>query len=363
MTGGIEDKIYGCLLGGAIGDALGAPFENWTYYQIRDEFGKADTFYAFEHPHADGKPGTITGDSVMRHYLALAITEHDGRVTPEEFAETLLAHLNPNRVWIAEEIMIKKLAVGMSPREVGRRMIPTSSATSAIPPIGIVNAADPRQAYRDGIDIASVLQDGINRDAAAAVAAGIARACSPNATSCDVLETIHEHASDPLIRRIELSIRVAEESATVDAFVEEFYSDLLDWTWPAVDWSVEKYQKGRVFSSNSLESLAAVVGILVLHGDDPNRAIVEAASFGRDCDAIGSIVGCIVGTLYGATVFRDSWITTCKNANTNFFRELYGKSDVNFETVGEQLHRGLENERHRTEMRAQELSDLLDNEV
>lgn len=29
------DKIYGCLIGGAIGDAMGAPAEDWHYTDIR----------------------------------------------------------------------------------------------------------------------------------------------------------------------------------------------------------------------------------------------------------------------------------------------------------------------------------------
>lgn len=35
----LEDKIYGCLLGGLIGDAMGAPGEGKTYTQIAERFG------------------------------------------------------------------------------------------------------------------------------------------------------------------------------------------------------------------------------------------------------------------------------------------------------------------------------------
>ena len=34
------DKIYGCLLGGMIGDAFGAPAENLTYMGIKEKFGE-----------------------------------------------------------------------------------------------------------------------------------------------------------------------------------------------------------------------------------------------------------------------------------------------------------------------------------
>jgi ADP-ribosylglycohydrolase len=38
------DQVYGCLIGGAIGDALGAPVENWHYADIRRKHGKVTEF-------------------------------------------------------------------------------------------------------------------------------------------------------------------------------------------------------------------------------------------------------------------------------------------------------------------------------
>ena len=34
----LEDRIYGCLLGGLIGDAMGAPTEGKTYQQIAETY-------------------------------------------------------------------------------------------------------------------------------------------------------------------------------------------------------------------------------------------------------------------------------------------------------------------------------------
>lgn len=36
-------KVYGCLIGGAIGDAMGAPAEDWHYSDIRPKFGRIDS--------------------------------------------------------------------------------------------------------------------------------------------------------------------------------------------------------------------------------------------------------------------------------------------------------------------------------
>ncbi len=61
------DRIAGCLLGGAVGDALGAPIEFLRLSEIRDRFGPAGlTDYA----PAYGRLGAITDDTQMTLFTA-----------------------------------------------------------------------------------------------------------------------------------------------------------------------------------------------------------------------------------------------------------------------------------------------------
>lgn len=60
--------MYGCLIGGAIGDAMGAPVENWHYTDIRERYGKVDRFLSYERGiTTTGVAGGITDDSALRH--------------------------------------------------------------------------------------------------------------------------------------------------------------------------------------------------------------------------------------------------------------------------------------------------------
>jgi ADP-ribosylglycohydrolase len=232
-----------------------------------------------------------------------------------------------------------------------------------IAPVGIVNAADPGQAYQDGFNIASVTQDGVDRDAAATVAAGIAEAFSPGATVYDVIEAMLEHSTEIVYRGMDLALGLAEESDTFDDFVALFYDELLDWTWPAVEWDREKFYRGEIFGASSRELFPATVGLLSLwDGDDPDRLIVEGANFGRDADTIASLLGNVAGALNGASEIRDEWIERCEEANEDFFEELHGDPAENFAAMASRLESALGAERRQAAERVATLDDLLQSE-
>ena len=60
----LVDKIYGCLAGGLIGDAMGAPVEGKTYTYIEETYGP-EGVSDFE--------GVGTDDTAIRVQLASAI--------------------------------------------------------------------------------------------------------------------------------------------------------------------------------------------------------------------------------------------------------------------------------------------------
>lgn len=328
------DRIRGSLFGGAIGDALGAPVEGWHWEDIRARHGKMEEFLPFDCGYARGA-GHVTDDSYLRHLLCMSIVDRGGRVTPDEFAATLAATMNPARLWVNETLALHKIRQGMNPWwETGRGNIPAGCATMAIAPIGIVNAGDPRQAYQDAFCIASVNQDGNNRDFAACFAAGIAAAFVPGANEESVIAAFFDH-SDYLSRRaLRWTLELAEKSATVDEFADRFYrSPLLDWSWPQHRWTPRDH-----FCGNSIEFVPAVAALLRLCAGDPNRAIIEGASFGRDCDTIGSCVGSTVGILHGANALRPHWVAQVEAANADIFRELHGDPAHGFGAMAEKLH-------------------------
>jgi len=350
-----NDAIYGCLIAAAIGDALGAPVEGWYWTDIREKYGRVEEFMPFDTGYSDGSPGTYTDDSVLRHYLALCIIEHGRRVTPDDWGEYWIQHVNTKRLWIAEEVARIKLAQGMNPWFTGRENVPAGCASMMIQPVGIVNAGNPRQAFQDGMNIAGVNQSGSNQEAAASVAAGQAEALKHDATVDSVIGAMYDNSSFLMRRAYDLTMDLARASDSVDSFATKFYDKMLDWSWPQRKWSKERY-----FSGNSLEFVPVVMAILSLCEGDVNECLIEGASFGRDCDTIAAVVGGLAGALQGATAVRPQWIEQSEQANGPFFEEVEGSDEMTVKSVADRLIGVLENEALAARQRAGQLAGLLE---
>lgn len=362
MATDVTDSVYGCLIGGAIGDSLGAPVEGWTHDRIQEEYGTLEEFKQYYMPYSNTEPGTITSDTTMRHYLCLALVEYDGRVTPADFADVLREHLNPDRVWINEEIVVKKLSAGIDPWDAGRGSVPDNKATSAIPPIGIINAGDPEQAYQDGYNIASLLQDGHHRHATATVAAGVAEAISPDATIESIVETMMDQSTGVVTRALDIALGYVEATDSTEELIETLYDRFLDWQWPAVHWDREKYNSGELFSASTLETLPTAVAILASCEGDVNRSIVQGVNYGRDSDAVATVAGSLAGTLNGADKIDDEWKDKVEDRNRDFFEELEGDPNADFQSMADRLVTSLEKEREKATLREESLGRILDND-
>jgi ADP-ribosylglycohydrolase len=375
MAKDILDAVYGCLIGGAIGDALGAPVEGWYWTDIRAKHGRVTELmpgfgntgacyggttgerYGAAYDGPPSQPGWITDDTTMRHYLSLAIARKQGRVTPDDYRDVLVELFNPNRVWVNERALIWKLKAGVNPWDSGRGQIPAGCATMMIAPVGIINAGNPAQAYQDGWNIAYVDQEGHNRDGAATVAAGVAAAFLPDATVETVLATMTKYSSEFMRRAIELTMDLATTSDSVDDFAEKYYAKMLDWSWPSPPGHA--WNKDRFFSGNTVELVPITMAILHLCDGDVNESIIEAASFGRDCDTTASLAGSIAGVMHGASALRRDWIETVEQANVDFFVEVEGDPRANFLAMARRLVSALEAEHRTAEARARLLQTLL----
>lgn len=291
----LEEKIYGCLLGGLIGDAMGAPGEGKTYAQIQERFGP-EGIVDFE--------GVGTDDTAIREQLIDAITKahQAGRdVTCDDFAQSFLDHKARNyRLWyVPVKNAFHKYEAGLRlPAYAGWDNMQSSSTAMSLSPLGIINACDPRRAVLETLDVASFIHHGASgfcRDAACAMTAAVAAAFAPDASVERILAAATAYllpqSARELRGRIEESLALARETGSYEAFRAAYYARHL---YPT--------------ASDSRETVPATLALFWLAGGDPERAIRYGANFGRDADTIGTMVGGLSGAFRGAAALPPRWV-------------------------------------------------------
>ncbi len=302
----LEDKIYGCLVGGLVGDAMGAPGESKTFQQIQDKFGPQG-ITDFE--------GKGTDDTAIREQLIQAIFDADGYPTVDSFAQTFIDSRESNyRLWyIPVKNAFHKLEAGLSlPAYAGWGNQQSSSTAMAFSPMGIINACHPRQAAFEALQVGSFIHNGPSgfcRDGAAALSAAVAEAFSPEATVDSIMGAATRFllpvSAAEMIGAIEQALALARSEGSYENFRAAFYESSL-----------------REVICDSRETVPVVLAIVELAKGDPRQAILWGANFGRDADTIGTMVGGIVGALHGAAGLPEAWVAKVE-ANPNVrYREM-----------------------------------------
>lgn len=324
------DAVYGCLVGGAIGDAMGGVTEMMTYEHIDRTFGWIDSLQPrgttaqtarFE---PGARAGQVTDDTRLRNLLCSAIIGARGRITADEWAQTWLDHMEGWFYIPVVNAFFKVFLKAASPREAGRGNMGSNSTAMSIAPIGLVNACDPRQAAWDAYNVAGLVHEGYAREAACAVAAAVAEAVRPEATVDSIIEAACRFlpAGNDIGWRIEQAVRLARSSGSYQAFRRAFYETML-LPWPQQGLvSGSRPPEGFSDTAEPRETVPAVFALLDIAEGAFDRSVVFATNFGRDADTLASIVGSIAGAYRGARSIPPGWIEIVEASNPVSQREL-----------------------------------------
>ncbi|MFH8498067.1 ADP-ribosylglycohydrolase family protein [Streptomyces coeruleorubidus] len=327
----LDERITGSLVGAAVGDALGGPVEGYSPEQILERHG--GRVHGIVGPwHGDdwrtARPlapyhkgdGHVTDDTLMTHALirvyarvrdhldAYAIADHlvpdlmtEPRWIPELETEALPLH----RVFLAEKWLVTRIHYGHAdPREAGTGNIVNCGAAMYMSPVGLVNAADPRAAYAEALDIAGAHQSSYGREAAGVLAAAVAAACTPGATPESIVSTCLSLAKDGTRTAIE---RVCEEASRHTDF-ESALGPLREAVAPydtvGPDYRAPSLGARRPSRLHAIEELPVALGMLLVAQGDYRHAVLGAVNYGRDCDSIATMAGALAGAL-GSPIPQD----------------------------------------------------------
>jgi ADP-ribosylglycohydrolase len=329
-------KTRGCLYGGAIGDALGAPAEWKTPAQIRDRYGAIESFVEpWDGPSPLGKgDGRYTDDTLMVQALGQVYREHGDHLDSFEFARRIVPLIADEPRWVAERgremplverlfypekwLLIRLRLANADPRHGGVGNMVNCGAAMYAAPVGIVNAADPDAAYREAIDVFSAHQWSYGLEAAGVMAACVAEAFRPGASVESIVATALRLAKDGTRRAIDA---VVDQAAGVVDW-REAIGPLRDAIRP-FDGAAESGPGDRGNETDdwrpsrlrSIEEVPIALGFLVVAAGDFEQAVIGAANYGRDNDSIAGMAGAIAGALHGDGAIPPDWMRTVDDAN------------------------------------------------
>jgi poly(ADP-ribose) glycohydrolase ARH3 len=282
------DRFLGCLLGQAVGDALGAPWEGMPAEHVFWMFGSATDLIA----NPEGDTLLYTDDTQMMIAVAETLSDH-GEIVEETLARAFVANYEPERGYgPGARRILEAMASGKDARQLASTIFPGGSlgngAAMRAAPIGLFFCHDLDQ-----------------------VAEQARRSAVPT----------HVH---PL--GIEGAQILAQAVALVvreDSFDRKsFYRTLLEhcrseeFRWALSSASRLRRKHSLSFLGSSLEAHRSVVTAIACFSVSPESysgIIARAISLGDDTDTVAAMAGALAGAHLGLKAIPDKALEQLEN--------------------------------------------------
>lgn len=319
MTKFSQDKIAGCLYGGALGDALGLPTEFMKIGEIYRRFGRTGHMRLPSRAH-------VTDDTQMTLRVAQALRLARGR-TPREVARTLrrqyvawMRYDPPRAPGVTCLTAIRRLARGARWREATNADSKGCGANMRVAPVAFLPRTE---------DVAGVaqLQAALTHGHPVALAASELTALAIRWAAQDC----------PLERLPEKLLAHARKKTIAGTYERSWLGDRLPrrWKGTARDQMTLAWSRmtdacvdviialaddtvtdpcevlGQAWVAD--EAFATALYCAVRYRHDPVEAISRAARTNGDSDSIASIAGQVVGARYGLAAWSADWVRRVEN--------------------------------------------------
>jgi len=294
----LYDKVYGCMLAGAIGNAMGSPVEGRMYWEIDKQYPNGITTIL--------DPSRLEGedDNQMAMLLVETYLERDGLpVTARHFGKTWKERLNRDHFYVlcmghAYDLICR----GWDPRITGHWSVVTGSTVMCMEPVGLFHLCDPEFAAIDATAISYMYQRGRDLLAATILAATVADAMRPDATVDSVLQAALDAApKTPLLSFDQRPFTSAYDYLRACLDVADKYDDVLAAR-------AELYDKCLLYHMiDPLELWGFSLAMFKIAKGDVRQAAIGGTNIGRDSDTISGRAAMLSGTLRGGKSVPDDW--------------------------------------------------------
>ncbi|MDY0977260.1 ADP-ribosylglycohydrolase family protein [Massilia sp. CFBP9012] len=339
----LEDRIFASLALAGMGDALGAPTEQWTIAEIFAAHGgllarfiapPPDTFAGAN----NGLQAEVTDDASQMYYLAQALVDSKGTLDEAGWVACLLdwaAH-SPKAGFMGPSTagIVQALREGRDTATVGvigsshRKMTTigtTNGAAMRVAPVGLLYPGDPVKAAEQALVTCLPSHDTDVAISAACAIAGAAAAAVDGAALADVIdaglqggahgETLARRharlaAGPNFLARSRMALEIARQaqgSGDDRGFLER----------------LEREVGNSVLAA---ESVPSALAILAYAGADPLRTIALAASCGNDTDSIATMAGAIAGAMHGRAALPEGMLSEFCAVNAEYGLDALARS-------------------------------------
>lgn len=296
-------KATGCLVGLAVGDAMGDLGRSAEY---RSRYGIITNL----HPGAKS-----TDDTEFGLLTARALLDSGGDLTPDAVLAAWQTYI-VQQGGVFERAgkplygAVANIKRGLRPPISGRDNVQNNDdgAAMRVGPIGIFCAGDPERAAELARIDAEISHYADGVWAAQAVAAAVAVAMADASTDA-IIDTARRQIPDDswLGRAFDRAMAICDRARDMQDAWEALHIDL----WTPVH-------------SMSAEAIPQVFAIFRLTDGDFRQGMFWACNFGRDADSIAAICGALAGARHGIEVIPDQWaqqVRTASGVSLRFARD------------------------------------------
>ena len=329
------DRVRGCLLGLAVGDALGAPLEGLSAQQIRAHYGLVDDYVDGarawkKKPYRWRMPGLYSDDTQQALALCDVLLEHQ-RIEPERLAEIYLGLATPKGTYVGAHRgvgrsfrqVLAELERGVSPRETGQKSAGIGAAMR-IAPVALYFSGNSEAMFTALMDASLMTHRDVRSLAGASAVAHAVRRISAGALrdpsfllwlAADVArdeDQIAARYSDVVAslaaHRRSLSCAIANTERLLDLPRERALAALVE---EANRHGAEPTCKHATMGFPPACIPACLY--LFMTTDSFEEAAIEVVNLGGDADTTGAILGALAGAHYGIDAIPDRWLDRLQN--------------------------------------------------
>jgi len=329
------DRIRGCLLGLAVGDALGAPLEGLSAQQIKTHYGKVrnyvDGVQAWKRKPYRWRLRGLYSDDTQQALALCDVMLEEGRVDQDRLAELYLALATPKGSFLGAHRGIGRsfrqvladLERGVAPKDCGQRTAGIGAAMR-IAPVALYFQDDPESLFESAMAASTMTHRDIRSlSGALAVAHGVRRLVAGAEREPSLLLWM---ASDVVKDEQRIADRHAETVIAYDrharalskalAHAEQVLDQPRDRALGALVEEANRHGADPVCKRPTMGFPPACIPTCVytlLTTDSFEDALTEIINLGGDTDTAGAILGAMAGAHYGIAGIPRRWLDGLQN--------------------------------------------------